>query len=252
MISQFIWWATVALEALLLARAVQGKWVAHYPVFFGYISYVLLQSVVRHVIHAWNENLYFQVYWITEFVAILVGSAVVFEIYRVGLEAFPGTARMARNVLAVVFILACTKAMVDAWNDPRWWPTATAMDIERYLRVFQVLSIAALVVLFLFYSVPFGRNLKGILSGYSLFILLAVSWMTIGAIAGTTLHEGWRQIFPALYLAPLCLWVVNLWSYQPQPAIPAVKLEDDYQKIAAATRRRLQEARGYLGKATPL
>jgi hypothetical protein len=253
MISQSIWWATLALEVLLLARAVQGKWVARYPVFFGYIFYVLTQSLLRHFVYALNHKLYSHVYWITEFLAVLVGSAVVFEIYSVGLAAFPGTARMARNLLALVFVLACTKAIVDAWNDPQWWPTATAMDIERYLRIFQVVSIGALVALFLVYSVPFGRNLKGILAGYSLFVSLAVVWLTIGPNAGTTLRDIWFNIQPASYFCALCVWTVSLWSYQPQPALPAVvKLEDDYQKIAAATRRRLREARGYLGKATPL
>jgi len=41
-----------------------------------------------------------------------------------------------------------------------------------------------------------------------------------------------------------------LWSYQPSPE-PKGKLglELEYQRIAAATQRRLQEARAYLRKA---
>jgi hypothetical protein len=253
MLTQSIWWATATVEVLLLARGLQAKWVSRYPVFFGYIFFVLVQSLVRHSFYGWNATLYYDVYWITEFLAILIGSAVVFEIYSIGLAAFPGTARMARNVLALVFILACTKTGVDAWNDPHWLPAASVVDIERYLRIFQVVSTGALIALFLFYSVPFGKNLKGILIGYMSFVSLAVMWLKVAPFAGNTLLAYWAHILPASYLGAVCVWTVYLWSYQPQPAPrPEVHLEQDYQKIAAATRRRLQEARGYLGKATPL
>jgi hypothetical protein len=48
----------------------------------------------------------------------------------------------------------------------------------------------------------------------------------------------------------LSLWLSYLWSYQPNPVSKdSLQLEDDYQRIAVATRRRLQETRGYLRKA---
>jgi hypothetical protein len=43
---------------------------------------------------------------------------------------------------------------------------------------------------------------------------------------------------------------VHLWSYQPNP-VPdrAIPLEQEYQRVAAATQRRFHTARGYLAKA---
>jgi hypothetical protein len=252
MLGQSIWWSGIALEALLVLRGLLGKWAWRFPVFYGYLSFVLFQSLVRFSTNLLYPRRYIYVYWITEFMGVLIGCGVVFEIYRVGLAAFPGTARMVRNLLAVIFVLAFTKALVNASNAPMWWPVATTLDLEKYLRVIQAFSIAALVSLFLFYSIPFGKNLRGILAGYSLFIAATIVWLTTASSTSNSAPGTWSYVLPVAYLAALGMWTGYLWSYQPQPQPQAAKLEDDYQKIAAATRRRLQEARGYLGKATPL
>jgi len=249
MFGQVIWGGSIALEALLLVRGFNGKLLARYPAFYAYILFVLVQSLLRFSIYHSRPELYSPVYWITEWLGVLVGCAVVFEIYRVGLAAYRGTARMARNLLAFVFVLALTKGIVETWNDPHWWSVATTMDLERALRTVQSLAIIALVVLFLFYSIPFGRNLKGILLGYGLFVGISVIQLTFVTNDGGRFYTFWTHVNPGSYLGVLGLWVVHLWSYAPNPEPRrAVHLEEQYQKIAAATIRRLREGRGYLAK----
>src|SRR5437762_13943956 len=93
MLGQAIWWGSITLETLLLVRGLQGKLLARYPVFYVYILFVWLQSLLRFSIYHARPQLYLPVYWITEYSGVLIGCAVVFEIYRVALAAFPGTAR---------------------------------------------------------------------------------------------------------------------------------------------------------------
>jgi hypothetical protein len=250
MLSLVIWWSGIVLESLLLARGLHAKLWTRYPVFYAYISFVWLQSLLRFSIFHLRPQQYTPVYWITEGLGVLVGCAVVFEIYRVGLAAYPGTARVARNLLGFVFVLASTKALVGAWNDPQWWLISTTMDLEQVLRIVQALAIAALIVLFFFYSIPFGRNLRGVLLGYGLFIAESVIWLTLVPYAGEKFHQFWYHVHPASYFAVLGVWLVHLWSYLPSPEPKgAVRLEEQYQRVAAATAQRLREARGYLAKA---
>jgi hypothetical protein len=250
MLGQSLWWATAVLEVLLLTRGVRGKWALRYRVFYAYVLFVLSQSLLRFVIYHWNDRLYPYVYWLTEFVAVVVGCGITFEIYRVGLSAYPGTARMARNLLCIIFALTATKALVDASNDPRWWLTATTSDLELSLRIVQAGSIGALVVLFVVYRVPFGRNLRGIVLGYGLFVSLSVVQFSFISVQGNRFIAYWSYEQAFAYLLVLGIWVMHLWSYQEQPEPQAsVRLEQEYQRVAAATRQRLEEARGYLGKA---
>jgi hypothetical protein len=250
MLGQLIWWATAASELVLLVRGVRGKWAPRYRIFYAYILFVLLQSVLRFAFYHSNYRLYPYVYWLTEFLAVLIGCGLTFEIYRKGLAAYPGTARMARNLLAIVFVLAVTKAFVDASNDPRWWPIATSTDLELALRIVQAGSIGALVVLFLIYKVPFGKNLRGIVLGYGLFLAPNIIQFALIPARGARYVDFWSSAQPLVYLLVLGIWAGHLWSYQQEPEPEAtVRLELEYQRVAAATRQRLRQARGYLGKA---
>ena len=252
MLSHGIWWMGIALECLLFVRGFLGNWASRHRVFYFYISFILCQVPLRLLAYHWNSHVYLYVYWITEFLGVLLGCGIVFEIYNEGLRAYPGTARMARNLLALIFVLTFTKALVDASNDPRWWPISTTLDLERDARVVQSFAILTLAGLFAIYSIPFGKNLRGIATGYGLFVTISIVQLTFAASATTKFHAFWLYVSPASYLLALGVWAGHLWAYQPQPAPEvSVRLEHDYQKVAAVTRRRLQQARGYLGKATP-
>jgi hypothetical protein len=249
MLGQLIWWSSITLEGLLLARGLRSQLAYRLPVFYGYIIFVLLQDMARFFTLQWNSSLYKPVYWSTEFLGLGVGSLVVFEIYKVSLAAYPGAARMARNALALVFLIAMVKGLLDVPNSSMGWQTATAaLEMERALRAVQATAILALVALFLLYSIPFGRNLRGILLGYGLFVATRVICLTFVSLQT---HNFWFYAYSATYLGALSLWLSHLWSYQPspQPSPRSVGLEDEYHRLATATQRRLQGILGYLRKA---
>jgi hypothetical protein len=249
MLNQSIWWGGIAVEILLLVRGVRGQLLFRYPVFYAYVSFVLTQSLLRFFIYQWHRDVYRDVYWTTEFLGVLIGCGIVFEIYRVGLSAYPGTAQMARKVLSIVFVMAVAGALAEASQDSRWWVEATSRDIEQTLRAVQALSLAALVALFLFYSIPFGRNLRGMLLGYGLFISASVISLTFTSSGVNKIRDFWAYLNPASYDLALGFWITHLWSYCAVPETHrAVRLEQEYQRIAAGTHRRLQRARGYLAK----
>jgi hypothetical protein len=247
MLGQSIWWSSIALEGLLLARGLRAGLTSRYPVFFFYVFFVLIQDLICLSTYS-NKSLYNYSYWITEFLCVLVGGIVVFEIYKIGLRSAAGTARMARRVLAFIFSLAVAKAIANAWSDPRWWLQASTLEIERALRAVEAIAIFALVALFLFYAIPFGKNLRGILLGYGLFIAVRLICLVFVPEQG---KDFWFYAYSASYPLALCIWLVHLWSYSEVPGEEhsGSELETDYQRLASATLRRLQAARGQLAKA---
>src|SRR5947209_16997731 len=182
MLSQTIWGISLALEVFLLVRGLRTGLTSRYPVFYSYLFFVVVQSPIRFVAHRWYlTTLYTQVYWTTEFVGLALGCLVVFEIYRMALKEYPGTAKIARNIFWLLFLLAVAKAATVIWADPHIGNDATPLKVEWALRTVQAFSIAALVTAFAFYSIPFGRNLRGILLGYGIFIAERVICLTFVA-----------------------------------------------------------------------
>jgi len=80
-----IWWGSITLEVLLLLRAVRTKTYFSYPFFYAYVSFVLTQSFLRLTVYHYRANLYSYVYWTTEFIGVVIGCGIVYEIYRLGL-----------------------------------------------------------------------------------------------------------------------------------------------------------------------
>jgi hypothetical protein len=87
--------------------------------------------------------------------------------------------------------------------------------------------------------------LRGVLLGYGLFIGERVICLTFVSAAG---KDFWFYAYSASYLVALSLWLGHLWSYQAIPEPERAQLEREYQMIAKATQRRLQEVRGQLRK----
>lgn len=246
MLSIAIWWVSALFEAALVWRALRARLIERFPVFSAYIVFVLAQTIIRFYVYRWHYSLYTPVYWSAEFLALILGGCVVFEVYRQALKPYPGTAKMARNVLLFLFALALARALNSFLLDPSMAYDVTGLQIERALRLFQAITILALISLFFSYSIPFGRNLRGILLGYSLFVGERVLCL---AFVGETGKGFWFYAYSASYIAALGIWLIHLWAPAPVPHQPvAARLEHDYNVIAAATQQRLKEARVYLRK----
>jgi hypothetical protein len=248
MLTMAIWWMGILLEALLLVRGLQQKLLRRFPVFYAYILFVFLQEFLRFCAYRWFVGHYSQAYWGTEFFSLVIGSAVIFEIYRVALRPFPGAATVARALLCIVFAFVFLKALANtAFSLPSWFAQASEY-LERDLRIVQGLAILALVILFVWYAIPFGKNLMGILFGYSVFVAMSILQLTLLPHLPDRILDLWSYLQPASYLLVLVLWLGALWAEYPVlKAEASVQLEDDYASLLASTRAQLRRLRARLG-----
>src|SRR3974390_3080315 len=179
MLTLIILWGGVALELVLIVRAIQGGLLRRFPFFYSYLTFVLLESFLAWNLYRRAPELYASVYWYLQWVALLLGSLVIFEIYRIALKSYPGTARIARNLLFLVFALTFAKVLVNYSFGSPYWPATTTAELERNLRIVQGFAILAIAVVLLVYSIPRNRNLNGILIGYGLVVANAIVQLSL-------------------------------------------------------------------------
>lgn len=245
-----VWVLGLALEGLLLLRALRAGFIRKFALFYFYLACVLFQSLFLFVVYFASPRYYARSYWSAELLGVALGCGVVWEIYRQALGYFPGAARVASNVLLLILLTVFSKIIVDTSNGTLWWPTGAVVELERNLRAVQATVLIALVIVLMFYRVPLGRNLWGMMLGYGLFIGTSVIILALRILLGDWFQTTWQYLQPLSYLAVLCIWCTTLWSCETTPMpTPKPRIEEDYQLLAAATRKGLFQTRAFLGRA---
>jgi hypothetical protein len=248
MLLMIIWGVGTVLEILVLIRGSKQKLFHQFPLFYLYLLFVAMDDVIRVISARWLPNHYFQIYWVTQFICLALGCGIIFEIYRVALRSFPGAARMARYLLLFVFGAIFVKTLANSSSDVFVWLAKTSLLLERSLRITQALAILTLVALFAWYAIPFGKNLKGVLFGYSLFIAMRIGQFVLWSYSWEQIKPYWAYAETGSYLLVLGIWTVTLWSPQAVPQTQRdAPLESDYELLLHATRAQFRRTLARLG-----
>jgi len=243
MLTLLIWWSGVLLEVLLLVRGIRAKWMSRFPIFYSYHVFILLEALVLFGLYRWASPLYSPAYWTCEWIGVILGSLVLLEIYRVALRQYPGTARMARNLLGFVLAMAVAKALVGHSYGSVWWPAKTYAEVERNLRVVQVFAVLAIVVVMLVYAIPRARHLKGILVGYGLYVAAVVASLTLLTRLGDSFQPVLTYVQPLSYNLALGIWTVALWAPEKEKRTVTAIASEDHPTLVARTKEDLEHIR---------
>jgi hypothetical protein len=250
MLTLILWWAGILLEGLILFRAFRNRLYSKYPLFSAYIACVLAVDVSIFIVYRLSPSAYEKSYWGLQFLTLIVGYGVVLEILRQTLAPYAGAERCARIVVIGIFAAVFSFVLFQSLANPDWSPAATNAELERDLRTVQAFLLAGILGVAFYYGIAIGRNLKGMILGYGLFIGTSVINLALRSYAGPAFESVWKIAQPLSYLASLLIWTVSMWSYHPNPMPESrPRLDADYEFLALRTREALGSMRSYLGKA---
>jgi hypothetical protein len=247
-VSTLLWLAAISLEIAALARAVERRLLRRYKLFYFYLGVVLVRDLSLLCIYFLWPRFYSGAYWGSELLGIVAGCALVWEVYKLALARYAGALRVAHSLLLFVFIITFTRILVQVWNSSSWTPGATTLQTELDVRVVQAAMLLGLIALFAYYSIPLGRNLKGIVYGYGFFLVTSVIDLQLRDSLGPTFQRLWEYVQPACYLVVLGIWCFALWSYAPVPEETEPRLEEHYQALRTRTRAGLSSARARIAR----
>jgi len=134
--------------------------------------------------------------------------------------------------------LTVGKVLLTAMQGALGWPVSLVVQLERDMRFVQIAAILSLLLLFLRYRVPLGRNLRGIIIGYGLFLAINIVNLTYLERLGETVHSLASHIQSSAYFFALCVWTAFLWL-RVAPATVGAPLQTSYNEILDRTREQL-------------
>jgi hypothetical protein len=248
--SRIIWYLGPCLQALILFRGFRSRTLLKYPFFHTYVASGCLSTIFLYAYYVWRRDLgaYEHAYWIVQFCTLMIGCGIVLEIFRHILAPYPGADKFATIVALATFGAIFCFALTYQFVAPEWASAkGSALEIERDVRTVQAIFLFVILAVVSYYRIPIGKNLKGMISGYGLYIVTSLFTLAIRAYAGARFNSMWTVIQPFSFDLSLTIWLIALWSYHPSPAPdPNIPLGKDYDELAARTRRALTAMRSHL------
>ncbi len=240
-----------AVELSLLVQGLRVRLLPRYYFFYTYIGSVIIGSAILIPIVLRAPELYQKWYWPLQLATLVTGYGILLEILNHVLAPYPGADRFARISGLAAFGLIFCFAVITPIVMPRLSAgTVIKFEFERDLRSIQALFIFGLLALIFYYGIPIGKNMKGMLLGYGLYILTSLVSLAVRSYAGRSFTKIWKVAQPLSFDISLVIWLVALWSYCPNPVPdPNIHLEEDYGALVTRTRTLIGAIRTYLGKA---
>lgn len=241
-----VWWSTIALELVILARLLKKKMIRQFPFFFTYLSCVLLSSASGYLVYEFRPLWYQYWYWSWEFVCVIAGYSVILEIIEQGLEEHPAVRKAFRNLGLVVLGVIVGIISLQSVRSGGSITLRTSVEVERDLRAAEAVLLILIMVTVAYYGIRIGKNLRGITLGYGLCVATIVMGDALWSYSG----KSFQGVFSALrswsYLVSLLIWLSALWAYQPSAMQKrAVNARSgDHRVLVAQTTEAMEPVRG--------
>ncbi len=105
--TSLLWIAGIALESVILFRFLKHRLYAHYPFFFAYLAVVWSSEITLWPVYRYHFASYSRLFWADQFLTLLAGFGVLFEIVRKSFQRYPGARTFATTVVAAMFAILC-------------------------------------------------------------------------------------------------------------------------------------------------
>jgi hypothetical protein len=232
-----IWWVGTTLVAIVLTRGALVGLLRKYPLFYTYLSCVLLKEIVGLFCYQLGPKFYERLYWPMELATIIASYALIIEIFRQSLRHSPGIARKAQKLLLAVFVLTLSFAATDLMHGHFGSVSRAIAELGRDLRYIEAALLLAMLWLFVRYRILLNPNLLGVIIGYSFWVGLNAMNLALWFLPGNGFSVLLRTLLPITYVATLAIWCFTLWLNLPEPAQPEKNvIERDYELLAGRTR----------------
>ena len=238
--TDYLLWVTGAVMLVFAFGAVlRRKLLYEYPVFFSYVAFQVLSTALRlgvHFLqlHHWASYAdYFYTYWETQAIGIVLGLAVIYEIYCGVFQRYQALQRVGAVLFAcggmLLLVLAGWMALSAPVAGQPGMVTAVLL-MERSVRLIQCGLVLFLFVAAFYFGLPWQNYRFGIALGFGVFASIELAAVAVRSHVGASAAAACSQINSAAYSSGVMIWVCYLLAPQPAAQYAGVVQHSDLEK----------------------
>ena len=225
-----------ALLVLIVWRAARERSIARFPLFYSYVVYVLCGSTTVFITSRFFSSLHWMMYWRYFLVSLVAEFGVLVEISDHIFNPFPAIRRLGRVVnvfVCVVFSMFILPALFRPES-----PTLALFGFGEMTSISKAAIICLLLATARYYRLPLGRNVSGMLLGFSVYVGISVANFALAERLGRALYGTTFSLLVPLGCT-LCflIWAVALWRYEPVVVQPPAARAGEHASSESLTYR---------------
>jgi len=220
------WITGLILNCGLVAVLIGKGSLRRFPLFGAYSIFALAGSVAMYLLHEFHAPylLYFYTYWIREGIAVLLGLAVVYEIFKNLFIPYPALRRLAKLVFQWAVMVLVLMGLVVVYAQSATTQSSLARVVMVIEEATRIIEVGLLMFLFLF-STAFGLHWRqyvfGIALGLGIFTTVELVGVTMRIYWGAAADHIFAMVRTIAFTLSLMLWV----GYLLVPELETVETE---------------------------
>jgi hypothetical protein len=219
--TNLIWFGGLALQSGATVIMLRRRLFQDLPLFFSYTAFHVVRSVALFLIRQnYSMTSYSYAYWSAELVSAVMGFAVIYEIFSMVLEPYPGLRRLGMMLLGwaavVMVILSIAAAASPGVSQPGM--IAAVFAFERSIRIVQCGLMAFLFIFASTLSLSWKHCSFGIALGFGLFATVDLIVVAVRAQLGSAAAQSFALLKPGSYLVATAIWTAYLLMPVAKPA----------------------------------
>lgn len=213
------WLAAMLVEGILVALLWTKKIGQKFPLFVFYIATSFLFSITMYIIYLsafrmrFLRPIYAKVYWVNEAVGVLLGLAVVYEIFKHLFSPYPGLRKLATQVfqvsIALLVLLGCIVAYAQPLGEHNPYQAAFLV-VEQAGRVLEVGLLLSLLLFASAFGLHWRQYLFGITLGLGIFVTVELVAVTMRVQFGVTAGSIFNMVRTISFNSSLIIWISYL------------------------------------------
>jgi hypothetical protein len=234
LLQKFLWLFPIGLEFVMVLALFKRGLQRGMPVFTIYLTFVCVHDLALATFFSPFSVAYFYAYWSTELISIVLGFAVLYEIFNSILKRYASIQRLGSILFCLASIGFVGVSVLITSMDSRGqsYPLVSAiLTAELAMRVVQT---GLALFLFLFAS-ALGLTWKhfafGVAMGFGFYAASELLLVAARSHFGVTQNATYTLLKPVAFTCSVAIWATYLWRKEPVAVVP--NMNADTRNLAA-------------------
>jgi hypothetical protein len=215
-----VWLAGLVIQFLLSIALVTRRLWGKFPVFSAYVLFTLVETLILLVLH--KRQAYFYAYMMFETIAVLLGVALVYEIFVHLFSLHTALRRLARasfRVALVLLLLFAGAVIYSRMPIGKGGLLAALLLVEEAARILEVGLIAFLFVFASVFGLHWRQSVFGITLGLGISLVAKLVEVTVSPYVDIPTRDSLNLAQLACFDFGLLIWFAYMFMKERVPVV---------------------------------